>query len=106
MKSPIIIPEIVLDKGFQLNQNNWESWQKDLHNFGAEVIVKSRQFLEDCEAKRTDLIAEEGDLLFKEKVFPFTAQLDFKGFTLYVGELSSTSSESMELSVYLKRKYT
>ena len=107
MKNPIIIPELVFGKeSFPLNKNDWESWKNDLENFGVKIVINSRQFLEDCEEKRTDLIAETGDLLFKEKVFSFTAQLDCGGFFLYVGELSPTSSKSIELSMYLKSKYT
>ena len=102
MKKPIIIPELEIDKqSFKLGHKHWKTWKIDYQEIGGKVVIKSRQLLEDCELNRTDLIAEEGDLIFKEKKFPFTAQLDFQGFTLYVGGLET----SPELSNYLNTKY-
>lgn len=67
--------------------------------------MSRRQYLEDCESRITDLIAIQGTLLFQGSVFPFTAQLDFEGFGLYVGELAAATSAAMKLSTYLRQRY-
>jgi hypothetical protein len=106
VKRPIVVPELGFhQQRFPVDTTDWESWQEQLQTLGIEVHVKSRQYLENCESQTTDLIAAEGTLSFLGSTFSFTAQIDFEGFALYVGDLSTATSAARQLSSHLQQLY-
>jgi hypothetical protein len=85
LKNPIVTPQLCFfENRFTLTYEEWLSIEQVLISLGCQLLIESRQYLEDCELKRTDIIAIQGVILFKDVKSKFTAQLDSEGFALYV----------------------
>ncbi len=101
----IIEPDLMFSAHrFPLSSSKLEVSLDEICKLGITSIIQSKQFLEDCIENRTDLIAIQGELNYKEKSFEFSAQFDVKGFGLYVSGLSSTK-EGKELQVILENAF-
>jgi hypothetical protein len=103
MKQPIIEPDFFTgEHRFRLGREGLSRWKSKLQLLSIIVKSKSRQYLEDCEADVTELIAEDGVFIYMGEKFPFVAQLDVQGFCLYIDGLNSNSQVPRDFHLQLR----
>jgi len=88
---------------FPLNPNTWHEFWAELDSEDIEVMILSKQFMEDCIESETYLVAMDGVLRYQAEKFDFTAQFDVHGFGLYLYDMKQVSDAEKQLTTFLNR---
>jgi len=90
---------------FSLSPSVWDDCAEYIEANDIEVVVEAKQYIEYCLEKKTQIIAIQGKLYQNNIAYDFTAQLDSKGYGLYVDNLANEDTASRELKIKLRNLF-